>query len=145
VATTVSKAQPHSAYHEAGHATTARVLGIAVESVTIIPDENYERGEVFAAALTVLVEPLKLHDNASVETAALILLAGEAAQKKYLSRDCIRQEDYEADRETLNRLVDASDVPRLLQKTEALIEDNWTEIEALAQELLRKGRIDFGK
>src|SRR5580693_3409390 len=69
----VNKALSHSAFHECGHVVAARVLGIAVESVTIIPDENYERGEVFAAALTVLVEPLKLHDNASVETAALIL------------------------------------------------------------------------
>jgi ATP-dependent Zn protease len=75
-----AKPQPHFAYHEAGHATAALALGIAVESVTIIPDENYERGEVFAAALMVLVEPLKLHDNANVETAALIVLAGEVAQ-----------------------------------------------------------------
>jgi hypothetical protein len=100
---------------------------------------------VFAAALTVLVEPLKLHDNASVETAALILLAGETAQKKFAARSTIREEDYAADRATLGAFVDERDIPRLLQKTEALIEDHWPEISALAQELLRKGRIDFGK
>lgn len=139
----MSKALPHSAFHECGHVVVARLLGIAVESVTIIPDENYERGEVFAAALTVLVEPLKLHDNASVETAALILLAGEVAQKKYLSRDCIRQADYEADRATLAAFVDERDIPRLQRKAEEMIRESWPEIEALAGLLLERGRIDF--
>jgi hypothetical protein len=141
----VSKALPHSAFHECGHEVAARVLGIAVESVTVIPDENYERGEVFSAALTVLVEPLKLHDHASVETAALILLAGETAQKKFAARSIIREEDYEADRATLNGLVSESELSHLLQKTQELIEEHWHEVTELAQELLRKGWIDFEK
>jgi hypothetical protein len=58
------------------------VLGIAVQSATIIPDENYERGEVFAAALTVLVEPMKLHDNASVEKGGAHLTGGRSCTEE---------------------------------------------------------------
>jgi hypothetical protein len=132
----------HSAYHESGHVIAARVLGIAVESVTIIPDENCERGEVFAAALTVLVEPLKLHDNASVETAALILLAGEASQRQFCPRS-LEKHHIEADRATLAAFVDERDIPRLQRKAEEMIRESWPEIEALAGLLLERGRIDF--
>lgn len=138
----MSKALSHSAFHESGHVVAACVLGIAVESVTVIPDRSCERGEVFAAAKTVLCEPLKI-DKANVETAAIVLLAGEAAQKKYAARSIIREEDYAADRATLNRLVDASGVPRLVETTEALVTNHWREIEALAGLLLERGRIDF--
>jgi hypothetical protein len=140
----VSNALPHSAYHEAGHATAARALGIAVESVSVIPDRSCERGDVYAAAKTVLCEPLRI-DKANVEASAIFLLAGEAAQKKFAARSTIREEDYAADRAWLNGLVSDSELPRLVRETERLIEDHWPEIEALAQDLLQKGRIDFGK
>jgi hypothetical protein len=138
----VSSALPHSAFHESGHAIAARVLGIGIESVSVIPDRSCERGDVYAAAKTVLCEPLRI-DKANVEASAIFLLAGEVAQKKFAARSIIREEDYAADRAWLNGLVSESEIPRLVEKTEALVTNHWREIESLAEDLLRKGRIDF--
>jgi hypothetical protein len=121
----------HSAFHEAGHVVIARRLGVAVERVSIIP-----------RVVTILVESLKTHDKASIEIAGLILLAREASQRRFRPRG-VENHHVEADRAALDGIIDEHDIPRLLSRSEEMIRESWSEIEALARLLLERGRIDF--
>jgi hypothetical protein len=47
-----------------------------------------------------------------VKSTGIILLAGEAAQKKFAARSIIREKDYAADRPALAVFVDERDIPR---------------------------------
>jgi hypothetical protein len=106
-------------------------LGQALESVAVLP-----RG------ITTLVEPLKTDDAASIEIVGLILLAGEASQRRFAPWS-VRKRHIEADRSALARIVDKGDVPRLRRKAKEMVRESWPEIKAMARELLKKGRIEF--
>ncbi len=141
------------AYHEAGHAVVSWALGVRLSHITV--------GD-FEGKVTGIATPLYFFDPAfmeapdwpRIEKKALILLAGEAAERGYNE---LREEDpfdeYLSvhDRSELAELlklygehecppIDMSETA-LRVKTNKLIEEHWYRIDALAKELMKNGEM----
>lgn len=127
-----------TAYHEAGHAVMALALGRAVHKVSIEPNTT-RLGECALAKGT--VRPSK--DR--VETDALVLLAGVAAEARYSGRyawdgavrDLRQVRSLARGRAGSERQAERLE-RRWLDKTEYLLEDaaHWQAVLAIASELI---------
>ena len=131
-----------TAYHEAGHAVIALVLGRAVERVTVIPDQRRAGVCEFHKGT---VRPTKDW----LEREMLIALGGIAAEARhtgvYAWAGARRDEQYvrslavqRAGERRADRLQ-----RRLLAKVEHLLAqaEHWRAVELLAAELVRLGTI----
>lgn len=145
-----------TAYHEAGHAVAARILGARVDKVSIVPDENYS-GHVLHENL---LRGLNLEcDNSNrvrlrIERKVKISLAGPEAQRHFSSRSW---QHYHGQRDHENVIdflscVTRSDEElraycRLLEiQTRQLVTQPfiWSQIGSLAEKLL-KAKVLTGK
>jgi ATP-dependent Zn protease len=132
-----------TAYHEAGHAVIALVLGRPIHRVTILADKDQLGSCAFG-------KPVFRPSEDWLEREALIALAGLAAEarfsgvyelqgaardRRYVSTLALQRTGDERKAERLER--------RLLAKTENLLaqEENWSAVERIAAELLRVGTL----
>jgi hypothetical protein len=132
-----------TAYHEAGHAVMALVLGRPVTCVSALPGRGFLGTCAFGKAVFRPSEDW-------LEREILISLAGLAAEARrtgeYLWDAGARDQAY-AEGLALQRAGGARQAQRLLRrllaKAEHLLgrEDNWRLVERLAAELLRLGEI----
>ena len=130
-----------AAYHEAGHAVVARMLGVRVKSVTIQPTLNYS-GRVLFDGL----------GRRTTEKKILITLAGPHAQRRFAPNSAWRS----GNKAHLNSGYDFDNVALLIHdehgngkvadlywryvmaKAEQLVEGWWPHIEAVASALLKR-------
>lgn len=144
---TVLRGLEISAYHEAGHAVVGRILGLTVESVSIVPDETRGTIEWYSAGQTRFSSPLR--DRASdanveeLERNAIMLLAGEAAQRKWSPRS-VQKHCIAGDRLVIKLMVSEFEIPRLRKIVCKLVSKHWFEVESLANELLELGTVTLG-
>jgi hypothetical protein len=136
------------AYHEAGHAVVAQILGVTVFHATIRPRYN-DIGHVLHAPIGTM----------TIEDGVLITLAGPAAQRQYfpLSRtfaddlyDGMGQHDT-AQARALLRVLHGSDhamadsiteaVARWRERADRHVDRHWLWIKAVAQALEERQRL----
>lgn len=132
-----------TAYHEAGHAVMALVLGRPIQKVTVSPNQNY------LGACQIQKGRFKPTKD-WLEDEILILFAGMAAESQVTGRYCpsgaaqdlrgIRR--YVLMRTGGDRQVERLE-RRLLDKAEHLLADpvTWKAVEAIATELLKSETI----
>ena len=152
------------AFHEAGHAVAAFVLGIGYlfEAVIVVAGEDGRgpraelSGDAIPCACQATQKPEDVSDDEWVilrnspakwnewverdhERFAVYYLAGEAAQRRHSpeSLTAIHKTDYSH----VKRLVPDDRIPRLKQAAEDLIAGNWSHVELVAVELTRCGRL----
>jgi hypothetical protein len=120
------------AYHEAGHAVVATVLGFVVIQVGITDLEH----EVCEYEIP---EPTTLD---SVRNEILLLLSGLAAQHKKHQKSCRRWHSGQDD-ERINALAEESGLDwRMLQDDAVdLVDKHWSVIERVAEQLLKSKRL----
>ncbi len=137
-----------TAYHEAGHAVMAFLVGRPVEKVTISP-AHLQTGGMRLGACKVQKGRTKASQD-SVEDQVLILLAGMVAERQVTQRYCLGGADQDlrvAQRVLANRAPTERQMEklmrRLLDKTEHVLSDavNRQAIQLIAAELVEKETI----
>ncbi len=133
---------PTTAYHEAGHAVMALVLGRPVHAVSVMPDERRAGACEFG-------KPTFRPTEDWLEREILISLAGLAAEAKFTgdynwgaaARDQIYVQKLAESRAGEKRAERLQ--RRLLAKAEHLLnqEEHWQAVEWIAAELIRLGSI----
>jgi ATP-dependent Zn protease len=134
-----------TAYHEAGHAVMALLVGRPVEKVTISP-AHLQTGGIRLGACKVQKGRTKASQD-GVEDEVLILLAGMVAERHFTDRYCLAGADQDlrfAQRVLANRAPTERQMEklmrRLLDKTEHLLNDavNAKAVQLIAAELVEK-------
>lgn len=127
-----------TAYHEAGHAVLALLMGRPVQKVSIIPSQNR------LGAVTIQKGRVKKSTD-RLESEMLILLAGMAAEARVTGQYNLQgagQDLAHVEKLALSRSPNSKQATKLihktLDKTNHLISQktNWTAIKAIAKELL---------
>jgi hypothetical protein len=135
------------AYHEAGHAVSAALLGIKVVRVCIGPGRH---------GRTVRENPLYEFEgqttdqipqdrfNSIIFTGAVVIVAGEEAQRIH-DRNSIKDWQIRDDAEDLHGLMRNVDVQQrrplersVRRQCKALLKDNWAAVDRVARALLEK-------
>ena len=139
-----------TAYHEAGHAVAAIAQGVAVRSITIVPDK--QEGYAGRVQHEDLTRQVNLEaDNSPltrlrIEKQIIVFLAGAAAQRKY-DRRSWRSFHSSSDYENAANLADAvSSSPAaseaflrwLAIASDDLIAAHWQEVEEIAKALVEE-------
>lgn len=127
-----------TAYHEAGHAVMALLMGRSVQKVSIIPSQNRLGSCTIQKGRT-----KKVQDK--LEAEMLILLAGMAAEGRKSGRYNVQgasQDLRGVEKLALARSGNAKQasklIHRMLDKTQHLLSDKatWKAVKAIASELL---------
>lgn len=149
-----TRAQIATAYHEAGHAVAAHLVGIRVLSAGIEPAEGFlglVAHEGVGAELLAVAQgsaPLTLALRARLEAHVLMLLAGSIAEHRQRGRrDHIGSSQDHA--RALDWLERVSGTPAeaeayaawLGHRAEGLLTLGWAEVERLAAALLEQGSL----
>jgi len=132
------------AYHEAGHAVISMKLGYRCLYVTIVSDAK-RLGHVCCE------DPLVGRHDDKIEHALMVLIAASLAEGKHTgSRDIWDDADDRVKAIGIALLATDRDTERaeaLINKkigeARKLVEQHWPDIEALAQQLLVKERVNF--
>lgn len=143
-----SPSQIATAYHEAGHAVMAYVLGRLVEKVTVSPAQLQTGG--FRLGACKMQKGRSRPSKDHVEDEVLILLAGMVGESHYTQRYC--QAGAAQDLQAVKRVLSTRTprerqlqrrVQRLLDKAEHVLNDrvNRRAIAMIAKELLEKETI----
>jgi hypothetical protein len=152
------------AFHEAGHAVAAFVLGIGylLEAIGVVIDEDGRgpgvelSGDAFPSGCPATQKPEDVSDDEweilknspatwnqwierDHEKFAIYYLAGEAAQLRHSPESL--KEVHKTDYSHVKRLVPDDRIPRLKEAAEDLIAGNWSHVELVAAELTRCGRV----
>jgi hypothetical protein len=134
----------HVAYHEAGHATVAIVLGVPLRLVTIRPSDG-ALGRTFVGGFPGWYDPENEHDEVTLmitRSHVLTSLAGGVAERRHsgVLDDTAMSEDRAFVIDFVTKFDGGEDqsAEDLWADTEALVEESWPAIDALAQVLLRK-------
>jgi ATP-dependent Zn protease len=128
------------AIHECGHAVIARVLGIQVNKVTLVPSPGGEGHCLWIIAT-------KTEDNIAV------CLAGMLAEVLLLDARLPNGEDFNTDRFAPDRRLverfleripasDARTLWEIMERTQALVLDNKRSILKMSRVLLREKQLD---
>jgi hypothetical protein len=152
------------AFHEAGHAVAAVVLGIGylLKSVRAVADEEGRgpgvdlSGDAVPRGCSAAQKPDEVSDqewellknspekwkewiDQDHETFAIYYLAGQAAQCQYSFGQV--EQAHRTDYSHVERLVPNDRVPRLKEAADVLIAENWSDVKLVASELLQRGRL----
>jgi hypothetical protein len=152
------------AYHEAGHAVAAHALGLGflLKAVRVAPDAEGRgpgvdlSGDAVWRGCPAIQKPDDVSDDEWPELKgspekwndwierdhdkfAIYYLAGEAAQRHHSPNGLIV--DHKTDDSNVQRLVPSERVPRLKEEADLLITENWSNVELVASELIRSGRL----
>jgi len=137
-----------TAYHEAGHAVMAILLGRKVKKVTIEP-ANLQTGGTRLGAVQFLKGRTQPTDD-WLEDEIIILLAGMVSESNFTGQYC--EQGAAMDLRSVDRLLESrvrterqleKVRKRMLSKTELLLseEANGKAVKAVADELLEKGNV----
>jgi hypothetical protein len=133
------------AYHEAGHAVISMKLGYKCLYVTIIPDGS-RLGHVCCE------DPLITGRDSKIEDTLKLLAAASLAEGQHLGCSTWGDADDRVRAKNLALLVTNSDTERaealindMIGEARKLVEQHWSDIEALATRLLAKGRVNLSK
>jgi hypothetical protein len=137
-----------TAYHEAGHAVMAMLLGRAVQKVTIAPGQSHLGAQRLGACHLQKGKSRGSHDY--LEDEVMILLAGMVAESQITGQYC--QQGASQDLRFVRRMLQTRNdgerqiqrlEKRLLSKTEhhLLDADPWRAVEAIAAELIKSQTI----
>ena len=155
------------AYHEAGHAVVAHLLGLTVDHITIVPDGDIS-GHVmhdYGCDMTAVIDGSLDDDHLSsfeaaakrqwvLERAAIVALSGEVAQRRFRP-DSVTQEHGEGDRfevyQAMRLLVDNYDTHPplgdawervLMLRAGHIVDQYWPRVSWLATVLLERLTLD---
>jgi len=131
------------AYHEAGHAVISMKLGYKCLYVTTIPDAD-RLGHVCGE------DPLGAGRGSRIEDAMKVLIAaslseglqlghatwGDAEDRLMIGKLALLASDQDAKRAEVL-------INEIMGETRQLVEHHWSEIDALAQQLLLHGKVNF--
>ena len=133
------------AYHEAGHAVVGHSLGLVLVDVDVLGDSegghghtNFRRPDWYRPE----VSQDERHER-FVEAVVITFLAGAIAEARRASFRNPNASGFDLDavaREWLH-LLDSPDEEALMQRAEALVDENWPAIERLAKALMRARRL----
>jgi hypothetical protein len=135
-----------TAIHEAGHAVAAYYLRVRITYVTIAPDGD---AHVEFGRHGVFDDSLRGTDRA--ERHIMVRFAGQIAERKHAPRSKWRRGgwvDRAAARELFSSINHSDQKVRdlhmklLWRKTECLVEFRWKDIQAVADTLLKRKRLD---
>ncbi len=131
------------AYHEAGHAVISMKLGYKCLYVTIIPDGD-RLGHVCCEA------PLVGGHDDKIKHALKVLIAASLAESKHIGSQSWGDADDRVRATNLALLATDHDTKRaealineMIGEARTLVEQHWPDIEALAERLVIKGRVNF--
>ena len=131
------------AYHEAGHAVISMKLGYRCLYVTIIADGD-RLGHVCCE------NPLAGGHEDKIKHALQVLIAASLAESKRIGSRTWGDADDRVKVTNLALLATDSDtehaealINEMIGAASDLVEQNWPDIEALAERLLIKGRVNF--
>lgn len=137
-----------TAYHEAGHAVMAMVLGRAIQKVTIVPGQTHLGAQRLGACH--LQKGKSRGSGDYLEDEVMILLAGMVAESQITGQYC-HQGAAQDLRYVRRMLLTRNDgqrqilrlEKRLLSKTEhhLLDADHWRAVQSIAAELLKSQTI----
>ncbi|MCE2814752.1 MAG: hypothetical protein LW850_30555 [Planctomycetaceae bacterium] len=137
-----------TAYHEAGHAVMAMILGRAVQKVTIVPGQSHLGAQRLGACHLQKGKSRGAQDY--LEDEVMILLAGMVAESQITGQYC--QQGAAQDLRFVRRMLQTRNdgerqiqrlEKRLLSKTEHHLLDaqSWRAVEAIAAELVKSQTI----
>ena len=149
-----------TAYHEAGHAVAAVLLGIGVSSITIVPDVRE-----MSSGMTEYRDTLDTTDTDRVDRYAVAFLAGPVAEARFTPEpiDWEAKDDYidavgcvagitdrmtlvwgdPTDlREAIERAGAEERMRGLVELAEGLVEKHWTQVETVAHALLEANTLE---
>jgi hypothetical protein len=139
----VTAARAAVAYHEAGHAVISMKLGYRCLYVTIIPDGD-RLGHVCCE------DPLVGGHDDKIKHALKVLIAASLAESKQSGSRTWGDADDRMKATNLALLATDRDTERanalineMIDDAGTLVEQHWPAVEALAERLLIKGRVDF--
>jgi hypothetical protein len=131
------------AYHEAGHAVISMKLGYKCLYVTIIPDGD-RQGHVCCE------DPMIVGGNSKIEDAIKVLMAAALSEGKHLGRATWGDAEDRLTARKLALLACNQDteqaealINEIIAKARQMVEHHWSEIEAVAQQLLMHGKVNF--
>jgi ATP-dependent Zn protease len=137
-----------TAYHEAGHAVVAHVLGQRIKRITVVPNksQNYVGCVFFAKQPS--VKGIDRDPSSKITRAAqeriMVSLAGLCAQNLFNPRTCRSfhgDKDFKEVMLYVGHLVRENEAKPFLNwmevRTDNLLRDNWKAVEVLAEELIR--------
>ena len=131
------------AYHEAGHAVISMKLGYRCLYVTIIPDGN-RLGHVCCE------DPLAGGHDDKIKHALKVLIAASLAESKHIGSRTWGDADDRVKATNLALLATDRNTERaealineMIGEARKLVEQHWPDIEALAEQLLVEGRVNF--
>jgi ATP-dependent Zn protease len=131
------------AYHEAGHAVISMKLGYKCLYVTITPD-----GDRLGHACC--EDPLIGGRDDKIEHALKVLIAASLAESRHIGSRTWGDADDRVKATNLALLATDRDIERaealineMIGEARKLVEQHWPDIEALAQRLLVKERVNF--
>lgn len=118
------------AYHEAGHAVVGYRFGQRFAHLSILSSKDVEG---FCQFFSGLQNP---------RHAALVLLAGHAAEKRFCQVHTTRppRSDHRKICQ-LTHFMPTSEIKALLKEAEDLVAANWCQIQAVAQKLMEAGSV----
>jgi ATP-dependent Zn protease len=141
-----------TAYHEAGHAVVAHVLGHRIKRITIVPSKSQNYAGCVFFAKQPSVKRIDYDPSPRITRAAkeriLASLVGLCAQRLFNSRTCRSFHGYEDFKQILlyvGNLMRENETEPFLKwmevRTENLLRDNWKAVNVLAHELIRRREI----
>ena len=131
------------AYHEAAHAVISMKLGYKCLYVTIIPDGD-RAGHVCCE------DPMIVGQDNKIEHALKVLIAARLAEGKHAGSTSWSDSDDRV--RATNLALSATDrdaeraealINQVIGETRELVEEHWSDIEALARQLLACGKVNF--
>lgn len=144
-----------TAYHEAGHAVAAWILGLKFKQVTIHPTGRGTLGCITELNAPRWFRPdLQMTPRIRVmaERRILVFFAGKCAQEQYLGKGVRTgyESDYDAAVALAAKLCSDSDVADAyltycLTAAKAVIRRNWSAVAAVAEALVEVETLSFGQ
>ncbi|MFZ0398350.1 MAG: hypothetical protein WAM06_09995 [Methyloceanibacter sp.] len=139
----VTAAREAIAYHEAGHAIVSMRLGYGCLYVTIMPD-----GDRVGHACC--EDPLVGGNDDKIKHALQVLIAASLAESKHIGSRTWGDADDRVKVTNIALLATDRDtehaealINEMIGEASDLVEQHWPDIEALAERLLNKGRVNF--
>jgi len=136
------------AYHEAGHTVVARSLGIEVEGVSIVEDEDSH-----GRSLSPLREGFDYYGDEDadehLEDHLLVCLAGAVAEEKLTGkRPELEGNDRQGAGDILIRIAPGTNGAKMeesIDRARDILSENWSNVTTLAEALLEHGKLSAGQ
>jgi hypothetical protein len=130
-----------AAYHEAGHAVLAHMLGVAIQCVELTPADPNRTGALWHEH-----DLDTLPDRHGLIAAVAMIFAAEITERKKFGDAALARLDYE-DIERLTASIESYNerqhiLRRSLRYAYNLVDIHWASIQRVAAELVSRGRLE---